>query len=104
MVSGGANDQQKAKEFQVTPGVGKSISQDFVDLGYRKVEELRREDPEAMYQKLCTLRGQHIDRCVLYVFRCSVYYASNSSHEPELLKWWNWVDDQSARARLSAKP
>ncbi|NJM89920.1 MAG: hypothetical protein HC847_25010 [Hydrococcus sp. RU_2_2] len=38
------------------------------------------------------LRGQHIDRCVLYVFRCAVYYASNSVREPELLKWWNWKD------------
>ncbi len=104
MVVNSIHNQSKAKEFQVIPGVGKVISQDFIDLGYRKVEELRREDPETMYQRLCTLRGKHIDRCVLYVFRCSVYYASNSTHEPELLKWWNWVDDQHARARLSTTP
>jgi hypothetical protein len=27
---------------------------------------------------------------MLYVFRCAVYYASNETHEPERLKWWNW--------------
>ena len=81
-----------SKELQIIPGVGKSVSADLVDLGYQKVSELRGEDPEQMYQKLMSLRGQHIDRCVLYVFRCAVYYASNSAHEPDLLKWWNWSD------------
>jgi hypothetical protein len=85
---------ESAKELQIIPGVGKRLSQDFVDLGYRKAEDLRGEDPERMYQNLCSQRGQHIDRCVLYVFRCAVYFASNSVHEPELLKWWNWKDRQ----------
>ena len=80
------------KELQTIPGVGKSISRDLLELGYRKVEELRAEDPEKLYQHLIALRGRHIDRCVLYVFRCAVYYASNSRHTPELLKWWNWKD------------
>ncbi len=60
-----------SKELQIIPGVGKSMSADLVDLGYQKVSELRGEDPEQMYQKLMSLRGQHIDRCVLYVFRCA---------------------------------
>lgn len=80
------------KELQTIPGVGNSLSQDLVDLGYRKVNELKDADPETMYQNLMALRRQHVDRCVLYVFRCAVYYASNSVHEPELLKWWNWKD------------
>ena len=80
------------KEFQRIPGVGKSLSKDLVDLGYQKVNELKGEDPEAMYQNLMELRGCHVDRCVLYVFRCAVYYASNAAHDPELLKWWNWKD------------
>jgi len=80
------------KDLQKIPGVGRSISKDLVDLGYRKVNELKGKNPETMYQNLMDLRGEHIDRCVLYVFRCAVYYASNSKHEPDLLKWWNWKD------------
>lgn len=83
---------ESLKEFQRIPGVGRKLAYDFVDLGYRSVEELRGEDPEEMYRKLCTLRARHIDRCVLYVFRTAVYFAGNSVHEPELLKWWNWKD------------
>lgn len=83
---------ETAKKLQVIPWVGKRLSQDLVDLGYRKVSDLRSKNPELMYQNLIALRGQHIDRCVLYVFRCAVYYASYSVHEEELLKWWNWKD------------
>ncbi len=82
------------KNLQVIPGVGKSLSQDLMDLGYHSVEELKSEDPEVMYQNLIELRGRHIDRCVLYVFRCAVYYASHNTHDKELLKWWNWKDSK----------
>jgi hypothetical protein len=69
-----------------------SRSRTGIEKGRVSVEDLVGEDPENMYQNLCKLREQHIDRCVLYVFRCAVYYASNSVHDPELLKWWNWKD------------
>ena len=74
------------------PGVGKSIAQDLHDLGIMRVDNLRDADPEALYSALCELRGAHIDRCVLYVFCCAVYFASDEPHDPELLKWWNWKE------------
>ena len=74
------------------PGVGKSIARDLRDLGIARVADLRRADPVALYDQLCALRGAHIDRCVLYTFRCAVYFASEDAHDPELLKWWNWKD------------
>ena len=80
------------KNLQSIPGIGKSLSQDLIDLGYSTVDELKSEDPEMMYQDLIALRGHHIDRCVLYVFRCAVYFASHETHDKELLKWWNWKD------------
>jgi hypothetical protein len=80
------------QELQTIPGVGTSIARDLIDLGYSHISDLKGIDPELMYQRLCTIRGQHIDRCVLYVFRCAVYFANSKNHEPELLKWWNWKD------------
>ena len=76
------------------PGIGPNLAQALIDLGYREVAHLRAQDPEAMYERLCELRGQPIDRCVLYAFRCAVYYASNTRHDDELLKWWNWKDER----------
>jgi pathogenicity locus Cdd1 protein len=80
------------EKLQSIPGVGKRIAQDLLDLGYRNVDDLRAEDPEKMYQRLIALRGHHVDRCMLYVFRCATYFSKNSVHDPELLKWWNWKD------------
>jgi hypothetical protein len=74
-------------------GVGPKIAARLRALGYHSVEDLRDRDPERMYEDLCEYRGTHVDRCVLYVFRCAVYYASESNPSPRLLKWWNWKDD-----------
>lgn len=80
------------KELQTIPGVGKSISSDLWDLGLRSIDDLKDKEPEELYRKLCDLRKKHIDRCMLYVLRCAVYFASSKQHDPALLKWWNWKD------------
>ncbi|SCA64200.1 Uncharacterized protein SCG7086_CO_00030 [Chlamydiales bacterium SCGC AG-110-P3] len=84
--------KEVVKDFQRIPGVGKSIAQDLWDMGFRSVSELENGNPDALYQGLCDLKGCQVDRCMLYVFRCAVYFASESSPDPELLKWWNWKD------------
>lgn len=80
--------------LETIPGVGPSIATDLRELGYTTVSDLRNENPAQMYYSLCELRDAHIDRCVLYVFRCAVYYASNEVYDPDLLKWWNWKDGE----------
>jgi hypothetical protein len=97
----GATQQTVLRDFQRIPGIGLRMADDLWLLGYRSVAELRGEEPEAMYQRLCDLSGEHMDRCVLYVFRCAIYFASNDAHDPELLKWWNW-SDQRLGARIGA--
>ena len=82
--------RRAADELQSIPGVGASIARDLEDLGFRRVSDLRGRNPEAMYEAICERRGARQDRCLLYVFRCAVYYASRTRHDPELLKWWNW--------------
>jgi hypothetical protein len=87
------SDKDKAlKELQIIPGVGKSISMDLYALGIRKVSDLKGMDPEKMYEKSNKLAGVRQDRCLLYVFREAVYFATKKKHDPELLKWWNWKD------------
>lgn len=72
------------------PGIGEKLAAMLIELGYSHVKELNGEDPEMMYQRLNTLKGETVDRCVLYTFRCAVYFASNTVHEPQKLKWWYW--------------
>ena len=81
--------------LQSIPGVGPSLAQDLRDLGIQQVAELRGQDPERLYTRLIAQRGVHQDRCVLYVFRCAVYFAETPHPDPERLKWWNWKDPQT---------
>jgi hypothetical protein len=91
------------KDLQRIPGIGPSLARDFVDLGIRRVADLRRRNPERLYEKLCTLRGTHQDRCVLYTFRCAVYFATEPKPDPERLKWWNWQDRKLAATTTSSR-
>jgi hypothetical protein len=65
---------------------------DLNRLGIGQVAQLANADPQKLYDHLALLDGASHDRCVLYVFRCAVYYASHPNPDPELLKWWNWKD------------
>ncbi len=80
------------RRLQVIPGVGPSIAEDLHRLGIKKVSCLKGKDPEKLYATFCAMEGRAVDRCLLYVFRCAVYFASHERHDPEKLKWWNWKD------------
>jgi hypothetical protein len=88
----GAVSKDSIKDLMTIPGVGKSIANDLLLLGYSRVTDLINQDPQIMYDKMCEITHSHQDRCLLYVFRCAVYFASNTYYDPELLKWWNWKD------------
>ena len=74
----------------VIPGIGPKMAKHLNGIGITYVEDLQSADPEDLYKRDSIVSGQQLDRCVLYVYRCAVYYASNDIHDPEKLKWWNW--------------
>jgi hypothetical protein len=82
--------QDSIRDLMTIPGVGKSIANDLWHIGIRKVSDLKGKSPDALYDMSNQYAGTVQDRCLLYVFRCAVYYASKKQHDPEKLKWWNW--------------
>jgi Pathogenicity locus. len=88
------DEKQSAKVLTVIPGVGKSIANDLWHIGIRDVSDLVGQYPEVLYELSNKLAGTVQDRCLLYVFRCAVYFAETPKEEQniELLKWWNWKD------------
>ena len=79
-------------QLRKIPGVGAKTEQDLISLGYKTIDSLKNADPEKLYIKECELKGCHVDRCQLYVYRCACYYAKTQKPDPEKLKWWNWKD------------
>lgn len=100
---------QILRELQTIPGIGRQIAKYLYDLGIRSVADLKDKKPEALYDqsnrlalRLCAglspekkfrrIAGVKQDRCLLYVFRCAVYFSKTKHPKPKLLKWWNWKD------------
>jgi predicted RecB family nuclease len=79
-------------ELEQIPGVGKSIARDLRQIGITSTADLKGQNPEELYEKLCNFKASPVDRCMLYVLRLAVYYASTSDPDPRLLQWWNWKD------------
>lgn len=81
-------------DLQKIPGVGKSIARNLRNIGIRSVADLKGRNPQQLYEESNKSAGRVQDRCLLYVFRCAVYYAGTATEklEPGKLKWWNWKD------------
>jgi hypothetical protein len=90
----GPRFKRKVDLLQEIPGVGPSIAEDLRSLGIRRVADLKGQDPRRLYDRLNEKTGARHDPCLLYTFRCAVYYASHKRHDPEKLKWWNWKDEK----------
>jgi nucleotidyltransferase/DNA polymerase involved in DNA repair len=86
------HNREQLLDIMRIPGVGKSIARDLYDIGIRSVLDLKNKNPEKLYDKSNKKAGAVQDRCLLYTFRCAVYFANTKHPKPELLKWWNWKD------------
>ncbi|MCX6353138.1 MAG: pathogenicity locus [Bacteroidetes bacterium] len=80
------------KELCQIPGVGKSIANDLWNIGIYGIKDLVGKDPAVLYNQSNLFAGCVQDRCLLYVFKCAVYYANTPAdkRDAEKLKWWNW--------------
>lgn len=87
-----AEKDQALKELRQIPGVGISIANDLYNIGIKSISQLKGKAPEKLFDQSNKFAGVVQDRCLLYVFRCAVYFAETSpdDREPDKLKWWNW--------------
>ena len=84
----------KKSGIQALPGVGPNMAAHLEALGCDSVESLRGADPEELYTRDCLRCGGTLDRCVLYVYRCAVWYAETpeAQRDREKCNWWYWKD------------
>jgi len=87
-------ESSSLQELEQIPGVGKTIARDMQNIGIHSIDALKGKQAEQLYDRLCEFKASPVDRCMLYVFRCAIYYASNTDHDPELLKWENWKNKE----------
>ena len=74
------SEKSLVNDLQKIPGIGINMEQHLKNIGIHCIADLVGKNPD--------------DKCVLYVFRCAVYFAEHEQHEPEKLKWWYWKDKE----------
>ena len=78
--------------------IGPAMLRDFELLGIRSVEQLVRQNPRKLYEKLGRVAGQHQDICVLDVFCAAVARARNPRLDAEKYQWWWWSKQRKCRS------
>lgn len=79
------------KAFQELGSVGPACAKDFLQLGFRKVSELRGQDPNRLYTRLCEITRSRQDPCVEDVLRCAVAQAEDPRLPAKWKQWWAWT-------------
>ena len=84
------NKEKILKQLQTLPSIGKACSLDLWNIGIRKISDLSGQNPRVLYNKLNSYSGTTHDICMLYTFRCAIYFATESNHDKKKLNWWYW--------------
>lgn len=92
--SRGLERRNPVSDLRKIPGIGENMERHLHNIGIQCIEDLKGKSPEELYHLDCLKKGFQDDRCVLYVFRCAVYYAEHEQRAPEKLKWWYWKDKE----------
>jgi hypothetical protein len=80
-------DERKLEDLV---SIGPAMLDDLELLGVRSVTQLRRRNPQAMYERLCRLKRQRVDPCCLDVFVAAVAQARDPNLPIEQRQWWYW--------------
>jgi hypothetical protein len=84
--------------FRDLVSVGPKMARDFAMLGIRNVSHLARQDPQRMYEKMCSITGQRQDPCVLDTYCAAVAQARDPRLPAEQCTWWYWSRKRKAGA------
>lgn len=80
----------KSRKLADLISVGSAMLGDFEILGVRSVDQLARQNPQRLYQRLERATAQRQDPCVLDVFRAAVAQARDPRLPAEQCQWWYW--------------
>ena len=89
----------QGRRLQDLISVGPAMLRDFEMLGVCTADQLARQNPVRLYEKLCRLTRQRVDICCQDVFECAVAQARNPRLPAEQCQWWYWSRRRKAQER-----
>jgi len=77
---------QPKSELLSLMNVGRATLKDLQLLGINKIDQLKNQTPDQLYENLQQITGIKHDPCVWDVFAAIIYEAKTG----EKLPWWHW--------------
>ena len=85
-----------ANELTDIPNVGPAVARKLGQLGIGSLDDLRGQDGEQLFDRLCELDGTRHDPCLLDTFVAVVAYADGGPARP----WWEFSRERKAREHV----
>lgn len=76
------------------PNVGPAVARKLSRIGIDRPQDLRGQDPDELFERLCVLDGRRHDPCLLDTFVAVVSYANGDPARP----WWEFSRERKERA------
>jgi hypothetical protein len=78
------------------PNVGPAIARKLERLGVHEPADLRGQDADELFERLCALDGRRHDPCLLDTFHAAVDVADGRPARP----WWEYSRERKAAAAV----
>lgn len=78
------------------PNVGPAIARKLERLGVHEPADLRGQDADELFERLCALDGRRHDPCLLDTFHAAVDVADGKPPRP----WWAYSRERKAAAAV----
>ncbi len=88
-----AGKASEANEFKDIPNIGPAMVQDFISLGLKDPQDLKKKDPFRLYKKMCQISGTRQDPCVLDTYIAAVAFMNGAPPRP----WWYYTKDRKKK-------
>lgn len=95
--------KKRQRQLKDLISIGPAMLRDFELLKIRSVEQLAKQDPHKLYDKLGRIARQHQDICVLDTFEAAVAQARNPRLPAEQCQWWWWSKKRKQRSKNITK-
>jgi nucleotidyltransferase/DNA polymerase involved in DNA repair len=74
------------KELTTIPGVGRTVADDLIQLGIKKVSDLKDKDADRLYHRSNREAGTVQDKSLLVIFRNAIQFSLSNTQDDEDLK------------------
>ncbi len=84
--------------LETIPNVGPAVARKLRRLDIDDPDDLRGQDPQELFDRLCQIDGRTHDPCLLDTFEAAVSFANGGPALP----WWHFSRQRKRRAASSA--